>query len=286
MPADLVKSRIAVTGFRGFIGSCFVDQLRSLNIPVICLEGDVRLRDTWKEDFDVVYHFAAMMPGKFKDTPEGAFSVNINGVYQALEACRRNKAHMVFPSTCGVYKPDTRQSFSEEDPLEPPTAYTQSKFIGEMLCRSYAQYYGVKTTVLRLFNVYGPGQARDYIIPYLIKCGCEERIAEVYHPESSRDFIHIKDVVDVLLRAAKIKELFSVYNVGSGESHTVAQVIELIGQVGKKKIQYKKIESPKDPQPFVRANIAKAVNDLGWPVKVSLKDGILGIINNFHQGEK
>lgn len=317
MPDDnlLVKLRTAVTGFNGFIGTCFVNKLRSLNIPVILLEGDVRSSETWKEDFDVLYHFAAMMPAKFVDSPHEAFSVNFDGVLNALDACRRNKAQMVFTSTCGVYKPDKMQPFSEEHPLEPPTAYTQSKLIGEMLCRTYAKHYGVKSTVLRLFNVYGTGQGPGYIIPYLIKCGREGCRAEVYHPESSRDFIHVKDVVDLLLRVIKIREerseegshgsfgpigpqddqsrknvknsptgqLVSVYNVGSGKSHTIAEVIELIGQVCEKKISYKRIESTEDPQPFVCANIARAVHDLGWSVKVSLKDGIQEIVNNFHQ---
>ena len=283
MTTDLVKSRIAVTGFNGFIGSCFVNKLRSLNIPVILLEGDVRSSETWKEDFNVLYHFAAMMPAKFADSPHEAFAVNIHGVLNALDACRRNKAQMVFTSTCGVYKPDKTQPFLEDHPLEPPTAYTQSKLIGEMLCRTYAKQYGVKSIIYRLFNVYGPDQNAGFIIPYLIKCGCDGRTAEVSHPESSRDFIHVKDVVDVLLRVAKIKELFSIYNVGSGKSHTIAEVIELIGQVCGKKMPYKRIESAEDPQPFVRANISRAVHDLGWSAKVNFKDGIQEIINNFHQ---
>lgn len=284
MPDELsAKLRIAVTGFNGFIGSHFVNKLRSLNVLVTLLEGDVRSAGTWKEDFDVLYHFAAMMPAKFADSPQEAFSVNIDGVLNALAACQRNKAQMVFASTCGVYKPDKTQPFSEEHPLEAPTAYAQSKLIAEMLCRTYAKQYGVKSTVLRLFNVYGPGQDSGYIIPYLIKCGWEGRRAEVYHPELSRDFIYIKDVVDILLRVVKTQELFSVYNVGSGKSHTIAEVIELIGQVCQKKISYKRIESAENPKPFVCANIARAVHDLGWSAKVSLKDGIREIINNFHQ---
>ena len=285
MPDDnLAKLRIAVTGFNGFIGSSFVHSLRSLSIPVIFLKGDVRSGETWKKNFDVLYHFAAMMPKTFVNSPHDAFSVNIDGVLNALEACRKNKAQMVFLSTCGVYKPNKLQPFSEGDVVEPPTAYTHSKLIGEILCRSYADQYGVKSTVLRLFNVYGPGQDLGYIIPYLVKCVLEGITAEVHHPESSRDFVYIRDVVDVLMLAVKTNEMFSVYNVGSGKNHTISEVIELIGEACEKKIQYRKVATVRDPQPNVCANVDKALNDLGWSAKMSLKDGIHQIVNDLKSG--
>ena len=278
--AQLQKLRIAVTGADGFIGRAFVERLRSWDIPVVVIKGDVRLVETWNENFDVLYHFAAKMPVQFADSAHEAFSVNIDGVLNALEACRRNKAHMVFTSTCGVYKPD-KKPFSETDSVEAPTAYAQSKLIGEMLCSSYARQYGVKSSVLRLFNVYGQGQDLNFIIPYLIKCALDGQTAEIHHPESSRDFVHVKDVVDVLGRVIKDKELFNVYNVGSGRSHTIAEIIEMIGQSCEKKISYTRIKRAEDPQPFVGANIAKAVHDLRWSVNVDLKDGIREIIENF-----
>jgi len=278
----LQNLRIAVTGHNGFIGSWFVKTLRSLNVPVIIMEGDIRSAKTWDKEFDVLYHFASRMSQKFNHSVDEAFSVNINGTFQALEACRRNKAHMVFTSTCGVYKPGSAEIFCEKSEIDPPTAYTQSKVIGEMLCRSHANQYNVKTTVLRLFNVYGPGQDDHYIIPYLIQCALGDHKAEVCHPDSYRDFVNIRDVVDVLLHVIKVKETFNIYNVGSGQSHTIAEIIQVISQACNKTIEFQKKESRDDPQPVVYAKIDKIDLDLQWRAKIDLKDGIQEMINTVY----
>lgn len=271
---SLDKLRIAVTGFDGFIGSWFVKKLRSLNIPVIRLAGDVRSADTWKEEFDVLYHFAAMMPKSFTESPEEAFSVNVNGVLQALGACRRNNAQMVFISTCGVYKPKANEFYFEDDDVEPQTAYAQSKLIGEMLCRAYVQQFNVKSTIFRLFNVYGLGQNKNYIIPYLIKCALTGETAEVCHPDSSRDFVYISDVIDALMLAVKIKETFSCYNVGFGKSYMISQVIDVINEVCSTELYYKKKDSDGDKHLSITANVSKIAKCLNWSAKTSFQEGI------------
>ncbi len=277
----LSNLKIAVTGAKGFIGSHLLDVLRSLGLSVLSIEADVRCRDTWKQDFDLLYHLAAVRGRIFKDSPADAFSVNIDGVLQALEACRRNKAHMIFTSTCGVYQPLVGSSLSEDSLLAAQNPYTYSKLAGEMLCHSYADHYGVKCTVLRLFNVYGSRQKSEFLIPYLIRCGLEERTAEIQHPNSARDFIHVTDVVDALLRVVEDKSSFSIFNVGSGRVYTVRNVIEILNQVLKSPILYKVLESQVDPQQSVCADVQRAGKELNWVSKVALEEGIQEVINDF-----
>jgi len=276
----LSNLKIAVTGTRGFIGSHLLDELRRQNLSVIPIEGDVRCANTWNEDFDLLYHLAAPPISEYVSSPGEAFSVNLNGVLQALEACRKNNAMIIFTSSCSVYKPISGHALSEDQTLLPVTAYGRSKVIGEELCRIYCDYYKVKSIIFRLFNVYGQRQDQKFIIPFLIRCGLDKVPAKVKHPNSIRDFIYVADVVDALLRGASVEEDFSIFNIGSGKPFPVREVIEVISQALGEPISCKFAESDLDCQQSVYANIGFARKTLGWEPKISLLQGIRQIVSN------
>ena len=266
--------RIAITGAKGFIGSHLIEALRTRKFPVKAIEGDIRSTGTWEEEFDLLYHLAACSPREFVDSSGEAFSVNADGTRQALEACRRNKAQMVFASTCAVYKPDAATVFSEDSPLEPLTAYGRSKLTCEQLCQAYADRYGVRSTALRLFSVYGPGQDPRSIVPYLMQSILKEQTAEVLHPDSSRDFIYVTDVVEAFLKSAVSEPPFSIFNVGTGQANTIKELIEIISQSMGKTLIYNRAKDVRDPQQSIRADIKRIKNDLGWLPKIGLREGI------------
>jgi nucleoside-diphosphate-sugar epimerase len=267
--------KIAITGSRGFVGRRLVSALERHKTRFVLLEIDVRLSDAWNEDFNVLIHLAAATPVDFASDPGAAFRTNVGGVINALEACRQRNAAFVFPSTCGVYRPVGAGPVSEASPVEAKTAYASSKLMGEMICESYAVHYEIPCHVLRFFNIYGGGQEEPFVIPHLLRSSLEGITATVRHPDSARDFIHVDDVVDSLLKASASKESgFRVLNIGSGEPHTVRELIDLIGQVTGKAVRWAQAAGPDDTHDAIWADIQRAKEHLGWTPKINLRDGL------------
>jgi UDP-glucose 4-epimerase len=236
----LKKQKIAITGYDGFIGRYLCSALSSLEIHFETLGGDILSSGTWKNDYELLFHLAASMPNRFVNDPRAGFYVNVAGTYQALEACRKQKAHLVFTSTCGVYSPSVVGKISEDSPTQPQSDYALSKLISEYLCQTYSERFGISCTILRFFNVYGFGQPKDYLIPYLVSCTLQEIEAIVYNPDSHRDFIYISDVVLALLQSTASRETFEIYNIGYGENNSVRSVIDLIDDITGKPLKWSK----------------------------------------------
>lgn len=282
--ARLAHLRVAVTGHRGFIGRHLVAALGALKAPVVLVGGDVRSPESWTGPFDLLFHLAAVMPHRFADDPGTGFSVNVEGTLKALEACRARGARMVFTSTCGVYSPSEAGAISETCPVDPQTPYARSKLMAEMLCRSYADYFGVSSAILRLFNVYGAGQRPEFLIPYLARCAVDGREAVVYHPEAGRDFIHVKDVVQALMRAGLVEAPFEVFNIGMGRPHTVRQVLEAVEKAVDRPVAWRRGEGRPDSQPSVYADIGGAATRLGWRPDIRLEQGLRDVLNAMGSG--
>jgi nucleoside-diphosphate-sugar epimerase len=277
----LTGSKIAVTGFEGFIGRKLVQRLNDTRADLVLLDGDVRDPATWKKDFDYLYHLASVTAAGFVKNPSEAFSVNVNGTINALEACRQRRAAMIFPSTCGVYKPVQKGPTSEADATEAKTPYTASKLIDEILCASYSRDYGIRCCVLRLFNVYGAGQQELFIVPYLVRSVMDNDPPTVKHPDSIRDFIHVDDVVDAMLRSSQHMGPESRFlNVGSGKPFAIKQVIELISEIVDRPMKWIHESDEGDTHPAVWANIERAKDVLDWAPQVDLRQGLTEMIKH------
>ncbi|MDA0747656.1 MAG: NAD(P)-dependent oxidoreductase [bacterium] len=279
MAADvLTGSRVGVTGHRGFIGRYLVAALQQQGAEVWTPTGDVCLEDTWSGRFDFLFHLAAAMPGRFADEPGAGFAVNVDGTLKALEACKLQGARLILTSTCGIYSPAATGAISESSPVDPQTPYAQSKLMAEMLCRSYATHFGVSSTILRVFNVYGAGQKSEFLIPYLVESALENREAVVYNPASARDFVHVSDAVEALLCAAAQSKPFEIFNIGQGQPHSVQDVLETIEHILDRPILWRRSEGRPDPQPAVYADSTYAASGLGWRPEKSLERGLRDMI--------
>jgi nucleoside-diphosphate-sugar epimerase len=272
--------KVAVTGYRGFIGHHLVTTLRSLKVETVPVPGDVRLPETWAiGHFDLVFHLASSMPNEFASNPGSGFANNFEGTLQALEACRTRDACMVFASTCGVYSSSMGGAIPETCSVEPQTPYAQSKLMAEMLCHTYADHYGVPSTIFRFFNVYGTGQRPEFVIPYLVQCGLAGQEAVVRQPDSARDFVYISDVVNALLCAAKQGSEFSIFNVGLGQPHTIRQVVDAVSRILGRPLSWKQGEGQLVPQQARYAEISHIREKLDWSPRVDLEQGLSDMIS-------
>ncbi|PIX31538.1 NAD-dependent dehydratase, partial [Candidatus Bathyarchaeota archaeon CG_4_8_14_3_um_filter_42_8] len=184
-------TKVLVTGGAGFIGSHVVDKLVGAGYGVrviddlsegklsnieghlkngrVCFfEGDIRdaeLVRKYVQDVDAVVHLAAVISVPFSiENPSLTFDVNMNGTLNLLKACTEAKVkRFVFVSSCSVYGEPDYLPIDEKHPTSPKSPYASSKLAGEAYCRVFQQKHGLKTSILRLFNVYGPRQkSGDY----------------------------------------------------------------------------------------------------------------------------
>jgi len=186
---------------------------------------------------DAVVHLAARpsVPRSLAD-PIACHDANVTGTINVLEACRRSGTHLVAASSSSVYGATTALPKHEDLPARPLSPYAASKLAAESYALAYAASFGLPTLVLRFFNVYGPlqssGHAYAAAIPAFVHAALSgEALAVHGDGRQTRDFTYVGSVVDVLAQAVLGRVTADTpVNLAFGESASIHQVIELIGE--------------------------------------------------------
>jgi UDP-glucose 4-epimerase len=246
--------RIAVTGGAGFIGSHLVDRLASdgahdivvidnlhrgrieglpLSSRVSFREVDIRNREALLEAIggcEIVFHLAAQSNVLGAEAHlDYSFSTNVMGTFHVLTAAKSaGVGRVVFTSSREVYGDPQQMPVEETAPLLPKNAYGASKAAAEMYCRVLSG----NVTILRLANVYGPGD-RGRVIPIFINNALRGEPLQLYGGEQVVDCIWVGVVVEALMRAGFGAWIGEPVNIGSGTGTTIRElatrIVETIG---------------------------------------------------------
>lgn len=295
----MVKS--LVTGGAGFIGSNLVDSLISLGHEVIVIDNeysDVHEQFYWNskaqnykydirdyentrhlyDDVDYVFHIAAearIQPAILN--PIEAISINSVGTCTVLQCSREaGVKKVIYSSTSSAYgmNPYPNVETQPDDCLNP---YSVSKVNGEKLCKIYTDLFGLKTVILRYFNVYGnrhplKGQYAPVIGIFMRQKNCNEPLTIVGDGEQRRDFTNVFDVVEANIKVATfdVDETYygQVYNVGTGINHSINEVASLISD------NQTHIPSRIGESRVTLADNNKIKNVFGWQPRIKLEDWI------------
>ena len=239
--------------------------------------GDVADEKTWAAfpAVEVVLHLAGIsfVPESWQ-SPERFFRCNVVGAVAALNYCKHRGARLVLLSSY-LYGNPRSLPIAENAPLSANNPYALTKLMAEQAAAFYAANNGVRVAVLRLFNVYGPGQSDKFLIPLIleqVRGGAAIRVNDLL---PRRDYVYVKDVVQAIQAAAEAGVSFGIFNVGSGRSHSVAEVIDTIQQVWDTRLPVSsaKIERDNEIMDTV-ADIGAAERELGWRPRYSLIDGL------------
>ncbi|MHA1372168.1 MAG: NAD-dependent epimerase/dehydratase family protein [Promethearchaeota archaeon] len=257
----LEEKRILVTGAAGFIGSNLVDYLLEQNCEVIGLDnmfngkldnlekalknpkfkftkGDIRDMDILLQlmkDVDIVFHEAA-----FTSVPQSVLmpqlcnDVNVGGTIALLNAARvRDVEKIVFASSSSVYGDTPTLPKNEEMPLKPISPYGVSKLAGESYMTAFHHIYGMNTTSLRYFNVFGLRQKDSpysgVIAIFISKIFRGENPTIFGDGTQSRDFTYVKDVIQANVLAAQSKEAAGMaINIAAGRPITLNELTKIM----------------------------------------------------------
>ncbi len=156
------------------------------------------------EKFDRVIHLAAQAGVRYSlKNPHAYVESNLVGFTHILEGCRHNQVqHLVYASSSSVYGGNTKMPFSEHDSVDHPVSlYAATKKANELMAHTYSHLFGLPTTGLRFFTVYGPWGRPDMALFLFTKAILEDRAIDVFnHGDMKRDFTFVDDIVEGVVR--------------------------------------------------------------------------------------
>ena len=289
--------RIGITGGSGFIGThianvlkskyevAIFDRLKPKIEDIEFIEGNIIDDSIQKafEDCDVVIHLAAAVGVKItEEDPILTLNTNILGTKNVLEACKSNNVKkIILASSSEVYGEPLKIPIEESDPAIPITSYGISKIAAEEYVKAYAVSFGLKYTILRFFNVYGPGQSKDFVIPEFVNNASKNNPILIHGSGSQiRSFCHISDISNGVSLSIE-KGDNEIINIGNANEPIT------ISELAKKIIGITNSKSSIQFVPFTDSNrrrqkeiinripsIKKAESMLSYKPKISLNDGI------------
>ncbi len=295
-----------VTGGAGFIGSNLVDALVKLKYKVTVIDNlsSGQLKNLKKskskikfvkmdistnlkklqilfKNVDFVFHLAGLadIVPSIKE-PKKYFNSNVTGTLNILEACKNNKIKkFIYAASASCYGIPKKFPTSEETLIDTQYPYALTKYLGEKLVMHYGKVFSMPNISLRFFNVYGPrsrttGAYGAVFGVFLAQKIFNKPLTIVGNGKQTRDFVHVYDLVNAIIKASKSKLTNKIYNVGSGKETSVNKIAALIGG--------KKIFIPKRPGEPDRscADISKIKSQLKWHPKIDIKKGINTLLLN------
>ncbi|WP_109575404.1 GDP-mannose 4,6-dehydratase [Aminobacter sp. AP02] len=277
---------VAVTGASGFVGRNLVKRLRLDGAKVLELSRasgfDILSDQANLEGVTHVFHIAGLtgIPHAWKE-PVAFFETNALGTMRILEQCRLANCPMTFLSAY-IYGAPQFLPITEQHPVVANNPYGFSKRVAEDACTFYVQNYGLRCVSLRLFNTYGPGQSSDFLLPFIVEQVLDDsrEAIEVQDLEPRRDYVFVDDVVDAIVSAQSAAP-GSVFNIGSGVTYSVEEVIQLTLRAAGRQKPYRAMgEKRKNEVNCVQADISALQQATGWRPRTSLADGIRKLIEN------
>lgn len=246
------------------------------------------------EDCDVIVHLAATISVNLSvEQPERAVRNNIEGVLNALEACRKHDTKMVFASTCEVYGTNQYTTpINEHHPLNPQSPYGASKLAGELLCQTYRKTYGLQINITRCFNFFGPYQREDDYgaaiaiftrrvlngeSPIVFGDGCQ-----------TRDYTYIDDIVRAYDIAINNDFGDMPVNFCSGREVSINELADLIIQTCGQQNKIERKYGPARRWELRRSwgDPSRALREFGWKPEVSLEEGLKKYVEWYKEAHK
>ena len=301
-----------VTGGAGFIGSSLVRELAdngwtvevydslspgrrdflpdspAVSLTVGNILDEAKFTETLKRvSPDVVFHMAAIHYIPYCNAhPQEAMRTNVDGTEAVF---RLSQAHsvprIVFASTAAVYPAFTGALNEVGTPAAPVDIYGYTKWFGEQLAQWMSQQGDTRFAIARLFNVYGPRETSPHLIPALLKQIIEGlEVLKIGNLEPKRDYVYVGDMARGLYGLGAAAEIPAgkpvVANIGTGQEHSVLEVLEALQTVTGRKLEI--VQDPDrmraSDRPNLRADVSRLRELIGWAPDTAFLAGMEGLM--------
>jgi UDP-glucuronate 4-epimerase len=296
---SLVARGHDVTGVDSFDAYLYPSEVKRRNATVLArlpadrfrlVEADVSdpaaVTKVIARDIDVVCHLAALAGVRPSlAEPLRYMRTNVEGTCAVLEAMRvADRTRLVFASSSSVYgaRPGadlrTVAAFREDEPcLTPASPYAATKRMGELLCSSYRDLFGIGVSALRFFTVYGPRQRPDMAIHKFCRAISEGKTISLFgNGESRRDYTFITDIVAGTVAAIERVQpgAFAIYNLGGTVTVSLRALVATIEQIVGKPAEIDWQPDQPGDVPVTYADVSRARADLGYEPTTRLQEGV------------
>jgi UDP-glucuronate 4-epimerase len=261
------------------------------------------VNDIFKQyDFDVVVNLAAQAGVRYSiENPHTYINSNILGFLNILEGCRNSSVkHLVYASSSSVYGMNKKQPFSVEDRVDYPVSlYAATKRSNELMAYNYSHLFGIPSTGLRFFTVYGPYGRPDMAYYKFTKSILLGQKIDVYNQgEMVRDFTYIDDIVEGCLRVIEAPPALQsnrlstssaphkILNIGNNNPITLRRFITTIEKCTGKKANENLLPMQSGDVPNTFADIDPLIEDYGFKPKTSIEDGMANFVEWFREYQK
>ncbi|MDA0701294.1 MAG: NAD-dependent epimerase, partial [Bacteroidetes bacterium] len=274
-----------------------IQNLRFQRLDLADREG---IEQLFKDNsFDIVVNLGAQAGVRYSiDNPHAYVDANLVGFVNILEGCRHSKVkHLVYASSSSVYGMNIKQPFSTADRVDYPISlYAATKKSNELMAHTYSHLYGIPTTGLRFFTVYGPfGRPDMAYFSFTQKILAGETINVFNNGDMKRDFTYIDDIVEGITRVMerppsvedeplKIKNkkllitaapaAYRVYNIGNNQPVTLRRFITAIENATGKKANENLLPMQPGDVPITYADVDELIADTGFKPATSIEEGI------------
>lgn len=322
-------AKILVTGAAGFIGFHLSQKLLAQGFEVVGLDNvndyyDVTLKEGRlaqlegkkgfrfvrmaledrqgiaelfaREKFDKVVNLAAQAGVRYSiQNPYAYVDSNLSGFINILEGCRHNKvAHLVYASSSSVYGANTSMPFSVHHNVDHPVSlYAATKKANELMAHTYSSLYGLPTTGLRFFTVYGPWGRPDMALFLFTKAILDGKPIDVFnYGKMQRDFTYIDDIVEGVARVTERIPggekgwsgadpdpgtsycPYKIYNIGNNNPVELLRFIEVLEKALGKEAQKNLLPIQAGDVPATYADVDDLMRDVGFKPATGIEDGI------------
>lgn len=304
--------KVLVTGGAGFIGSHLVDKLASNGCGVVVLDdlcsgGKENIMDHLLEGrveflegsildetaveraiqgVDAVVHLAAIVSVPFSvSNPKLTYEVNVDGTRLLMDQCVASHVErFILVSSCAVYGEPQYVPTDELHPVNPLSAYAESKLEAERTCIEESELDDLERIVLRLFNVYGSRQASNGyagVISSFTECLARAMPLTIYGDGlQTRDFVHVSDVVEAIWLALTKAEVEGILNVASGRSIEIRELAELMTELAGVDLSLV-FEKPRNGDiRHSHGDYTRAWKMLAYRPETELEDGLNRLLEN------
>lgn len=295
------KTRVAITGYQGFLGSYLINHLSDPHVSLYSVsdaQGPVNILDKGRlfafitsTKPNVILHLAAQsnIPRSFDD-PVGTYRDNFLGVANILDILRQTqfKGKFLLASTAHVYGSISEQDLpvSEQQPKKPISPYGLSKFCAEELVMMESQIGSIEPIIVRPFNITGPGQSNQFVLPSLAKQVIEVALGQkdcivVGNLDVSRDFLDIKDATQAFINLCKYDCPSGAYNLCSGQMYSLKDLLEKMMALANVDVPIvvDKVRFRPSDQPTLIGCNEKLKKETGWRPNAPIEQTLTDLLN-------